>query len=190
MRYHGASFWLRLDWQSPLFLDFDELMLDQIKMVSWIEDCLKDSPSDWESAVCCREKGEWWSRVECTQGSIEQLQRLIDAYVLLWNARISSYPIRNFRFEYLLRPYSNPTPEAQLIAKRISALLDSHFRLEVKNIARRIYDSAKSVERLSFYQTPPSEISLHERLEAHLVWRDFLRDKLPPEEIEALLPKF
>ncbi len=31
------------------------------------------------------------------------------------------------------------------------------------------------------------EPTSHERLEALLIWRDFLRDKLPPDEIERLL---
>ncbi len=188
MRYEGASFWLRLNWLDSVFHDLDELMFDKIKASDSLEDRLEDGTKDWESALQYSGQRDWWSRMECLSGSLEQLRRLVEAYVLIWSIPVAIKSVKDLRFQSLLQAPKGASSEQQRTSQQVAKLLDRHFRLRVKNIAERMYlESGKSVERLELNIAPPSEPNEHQRLEALSVWRDFLQGKLPSEEIEALL---
>ena len=188
MRHEGAAFWLRLNWLDPVFHDLDELMFDKIKASDSLEERLEDGTKDWESALQLFNQKDWWSRVECSKGSIEELRRLVEAYVVVWGNSVNIKSVKDLRLQSLLEVPKNSSSEQKRANQQIVKLLDSHFRLRVKNVAERMYvESGKSVERLELKLNPPSEPTEHDRLEALLVWRDFLRDKMPSEEIEALL---
>ncbi|BCM91336.1 hypothetical protein IAD21_03206 [Abditibacteriota bacterium] len=188
MRHQGASFWLRLEWLEPLFHDLNELMFGKIKHVSWVEDRLQDGAEDWKLAIRCQEQKDWWSRMECAKGSIGQLRRLMESYVVIWGNSISNRSVKDLRLQTLLQPLKGASPEQQRVAQQIGMLLDRHFRLQEKDIAGRIYvESGKSVERVALEVKPSADLSQHERLHAISTWHDFLRDKMTLEEIEALL---
>lgn len=188
MRHVDAPFWLRLEWLEPLFHDVDELLFGKIKSPSWVEDRLQDATQDWKMAMQCSVSGNWWDRLECSRGSVELLQRLIKSYVVLWKTPVRNALAKDCKLESLLQLPKSDSKEKQELATRIGKLLDQHFRIKPKDFAARMFlESAKSVERPQLVIEPPTEETEGERLEAGLVWREFLRGKMPEEQIETLL---
>ncbi len=190
MRHEGAPFWLRLEWTETLFHDQDELLFGKIKSPGLVEDRLQDATDDWKSAMQCFVDGIWWNRMECSRGSIEQLQNLIEAYVVLWGNPVSNSLAKDQKVETLLGLPKDAPKEGQQIASRIGKLLDQNFRIKPKNFAGRMFlESGKSVERPQLLIEAPTDVTEHQRLEALSMWREFLKSKLTAQEVETLLLK-
>ena len=189
MRHEGASFWLRLEWTETLFHDQDELLFGKIKSPGLVEDRLQDATDDWKSAMQCSVDGIWWNRMECSRGSIELLQSLIEAYVVLWGNPVRNSLAKDQKIETLLGLPKDAPKEGQQIATRIGKLLDQNFRIKPKNFAGRMFlESGKSVERPQLLIEPPIDVTEHQRLEALSMWREFLKGKMTAQEVEMLLP--
>ncbi|BCM91337.1 hypothetical protein IAD21_03207 [Abditibacteriota bacterium] len=69
-------------------------------------------------------------------------------------------------------------------------ILNRYFHLERTAQEWRGHDEFGDPADVPYPIYTASQPNQHERLEALLVWRDFLRGKLPSEEIEKLLPRF
>ena len=187
MRHEGAPFWLRLEWTETLFHDVDELLFGKIKAPNLVEDRLQDATEDWKLAMQCSLEASWWSRMECSRGSIEQLQRLIETYVVLWGNPVRNALAKDQKIETLLQLPKDAPKERQQIAQKIGKLLDQHFRIKPKNFAGRMYlESGKSVERPQLVLEPAIDVTEGEQMGALSVWREFLKGK--KSEVETLLP--
>jgi len=128
-----------------------------------------------------------FSFMEMKHGNREHLQQLLHGLTLLfpfsWNAwRGTIHPFERFRnCDLRVR-----TSGHNLNCSRLVFSLNEHFccRLTPRILIHRGVSWKRHYQLPTFPTTSPSH---HERLEALLLWRDFLRDKLPPDEIEALL---
>ncbi len=188
MRHQNAPFWLRLDWTETLFHDVDELLFGKIKAPNLVEDRLQDAIKDWQLAMECSQSGNWWNRMECSRGSIELLQSLLESYVVLFENPIRNGLAKDCKLETLLQLPKDAPKEKQQIATRIGKLLDQNFRIKPKNFAGRMFlESGKSVERPKLLIEPPIDVAKDEQAEALSMWREFLKGK-KASDVEALLP--
>jgi hypothetical protein len=187
MRQINADFWLRLDWLSPFFKNADELL--HRADISGVESALEPAESAWSFvSELIQSQEEHWHWFECSRGDIEELKRVVWAYMTLSGHYFNSCQSGNFRFGSILRAPHDASANEWRLLRRVCELLDKHFRLRLNPLARRVYTrEGKLRKRPNLYIRRPTPASHHERLEAFLLWRDFLHGKLPPEEIELLL---
>lgn len=186
-RRQGASFWLRLNWlQAPPRPRF----LEEIDL-SGVETALEPFAQLWSLAQAMGRTGEaQWSWLQCVRGDAEELRRSLSSYMKLSGHYLNSYGRGDLRFgSVLCVPHDAPDPEKQWSTRQqVADLLDQHFVLRFHPLGKRIYlRDGKPAKRPDVHIRYPRSLSPHERLEALLLWRDFLQGKLPPDEVEALL---
>ena len=148
-------------------------------------------------AVDCPLQDRGWSNVHWPWGTQQQLKDILRAMAAI--VRLPEHETGQWRFQVRNRFDSyifsdNPrrtkvTPEKTTYEPFIQCLR-SHFPVKIDKMAFR---TDKGVEREEIW--PSLIVSLemptaHEKLEALLLWRDFLRDKIPATEIDELLRPF
>lgn len=140
-----------------------------------------------------------WGGVELQRGSFDELENLIVSLSLLLSPM--ALPEQKLSRPRLLLWFGSVQDEPALylrckiaegaVSSRLLDVLNAHF--EPKQ-AGHYWVRGFSQWGPSWALGTPSfswkESTAHERLEALLLWHDFLRDKLPPEEIAALLTPF
>ena len=93
-------------------------------------------------------------------------------------------PNQKLRFRSQMAPEKSPFP-AQLF-EILNASFSPHFTKRCHQWAYGNWGRpAENSVPIIFCQAPTN----HEKLEALMLWRDFLRGKIPESEIESLLPK-
>ena len=191
IRQVNAPFWLRLDWLKPFFRDGDDLLFRTGADFFPIEHFLENGDVDWElAAACFDETSSVWNWFDCERGSMETLQKLAEAYILLSDGYIKYYGAGHLRFSSILQASQQSPASVWHSTYRIAEILDSHFSLRFKSFVPRIYEASGALKKHpSLFINRKSEPTNHEKLEALLLWRDFLRGKMPEAEIETLLPK-
>ena len=189
MRHVEADFWLRLDWLYSFFKSGDDLLFRTD--LSGLEIALEPFESAWDFVTdLMRGKEHHWQWFEAARGNIDELKRGLWAYMTLSGHYLNSFERGDLRFCSLLLAPHDASSSDWLQLRRVAELLDTHFVLRLNHFARRVHTrEGKPRKRPEIYIRPPVATSAHERLEALLLWRDFLRGKLSEEEIEALLPQ-
>lgn len=119
------------------------------------------------------------------------LNKLVAPFV--WaNKTLLCHPVEGW-FKFTFVPNQNrddfflPLETFPATAKDV---LESYFQVQGVKWEKRHERPTRAA--WEFYKSPhifqvPAEPSAHERLEAHLFLREWLRDKLPPSQIEAIL---
>ena len=150
------------------------------------------------SCVCETEAARRWGQmsqherinqlVTVEGGTYEQLTALISSAFVLCEPRHGSYPLQlNTPGKVSLQLFFI---WGQTRLDSMLKVLSHHFSLKTEMQLWRGCDSFGDPIDVPCPEFSSGETSHHEKLEALLVWRDFLRDKLPPDEIEALLQPF
>lgn len=189
IRRTDADFWLRLDWLHPFFDSGDEWLFRAD--VLGVERALESCGLEWDFvADLMSQRENQWHWLECARGDMSELKHGLWAYMTLSGHYLNSFERGDLRFRSLLRvPYDAPSLE-WLQLRRVAELLDAHFTLRLNRFARRVYKrDGRPKKRPEIYIRPQLAPSAHERLEALLLWRDFLRGKVSDAEAETLLPR-
>ncbi|BCM91338.1 hypothetical protein IAD21_03208 [Abditibacteriota bacterium] len=151
-----------------------------------------------EALVWLRDYEDEWSNVYFERGSRQQLEALLVGFWALFHPLQSDseawYFVSILAEDHSLKWYwpdasfakNKPVRRA---ARRLFELL--HEYMVMKPLPQRPYSA--SAGKPEYMVTPRILVpapSMHERMEALLIWREFLIDKISHDEIEALLPQF
>ena len=137
-----------------------------------------------------------WSNVYFERGSRQQLELLLRGFWAIFRPPDSQY--REWVYTLFTSkagtffwywPYASfgGDERGQAATRRLLEMVNE--AVVVKMVPRTAYDSKGSPTYLPRPRVHAPWPSQHDRMEALLLWREFLRDKLPPEEIEALLDR-
>ncbi len=152
----------------------------------------QDAGSDLNKALPLRSSiDDPWLWIQWNKGSRIEMERLVRAYLVLTAPNnFSSWFHPHLSIDTAFSDSNGSNVKELLQRMKLQRLLHSAFEAVSSEDVKRIYSlTAYAWKR---YHKPleirVDEPTSHERLEALLIWRDFLRDKLPPDEIERLLP--
>ena len=191
MRAQGAALWLRLEWLKPFFQDGEDLLFRRGDELAEIEKFLQNSDEDWNwLASSFGQSQAAWSWFDCNRGSIRELQKLLEAYILLTGSHVNYYGVGQLGFSSILHASQQSPAPVWNSTRRFAQLLDSEFSLRLQSFVPRIYDASGALKKpptLFLYRA--SEPTTHEKLEAHLLLKNWLRGKISESEIKSLLPK-
>lgn len=171
-------------------LDIDNLLLTPV--TTW-EEIFGLRPDELErTRSWLQNYEEGWSSLRFDSGSKEELKPLFAASLQLFIDFDTTQEYRRGGFEWFERQGNEVVINARWneeIPSQLCAALSSHFSLvyESRLYVRGFSGWLRAWETLPV--VPVSAPSAHERLEALLLWRDFLRGKMTPAEIESLLTR-
>jgi len=147
----------------------------------------------WKDLLAARELiGKFlnsWEWLHWERGSYQEIEPLIKALLVLFAGEFSFSPSHKRTLNFTKTPHFY-RPEGVERHPTFCYALGRSFSASVDPQILRIFISPSkraSARLIRIQRRPEDEPTAHERLEALLLWRDFLRDKLPPEEIAALL---
>lgn len=132
-----------------------------------------------------------WALLDISSSRRQQLESLLSAMIVLSTPHNNILSGSQF---CLFQRASGNTVRIYYNGSRLRVpasllhFLNDHFRVKFVNRKRTRaysswYDCTSNLPRISF----SGSVSKRKKKEALLVWREFLRDKLPPAEIELLL---
>jgi len=172
------------------------------RLDSLFQQLQKDEDSDFNAARRWHEKHrDEWASLEFRRGSREELEALLQAMAPLfldpkramfwiWTPSIKPHcALLDLRKPFSLNLLWWNT-SCKVAAERIGAIMDEEFEVHMDTSRWRGYDFRGEQAGRVLPQLRFAEATMHERMEALLCLRDFLRDKLPPEQIAALLTPF
>lgn len=203
IRFAGERRLVRFEMPTRAFQSaLQALEASEERLDSLFQQLQLDEDSDFNAARRWHEKHrDEWDSLEFQRGSREELEAILKAmapllldpkqpYYWIWNPSIkpdcSLLDLRRPFPSYIL--YWNKS--CQIAAERIGALMDEEFEVHMDTSRWRGYDLRGDPAGRVLPQLRFTDGTMHERMEALLSLRDFLRDKLPPEEIAALLTPF
>jgi len=150
----------------------------------------------WKGLVEAREliclPSDSWDWLQWKRGSRQELEPLLHSLLVLFAGGFSFElsPKHGLNFHTMLWL---ETPHGKKHRETFAKVLAECFVATVNPQIPRAFltsEAESPFHEICLQRLPEQEPSQHERLEALLLWRDFLRDKLPPEEIAALLTPF
>jgi len=192
--YRSTAFPCLLRFSLPhhFFGHDDPLTIDAAKMRDLISDWKEgDDFALLEKLALDGRTGLSWLQWE--RGSWEELEPLLQALLVLREGRFyfvpnSTKPQLDFKSALQFAPTAK-----KIKPSKIAATLNLFFEARTSPELKRLYHEPEipsNAPMIEMKSPARGDVSQHERLEALLLWRDFLRDKLPPEEIAALLTPF
>ncbi|RYG54259.1 hypothetical protein EON80_31900 [bacterium] len=137
-----------------------------------------------------------WSNVSFNRGSRPQLEALLRGFWALFRSDDSQFsnwiysPQNQTRSTLVWTPPLLQFPldeQMEAVKRRLFALINEE--IGAMPAPQRRYSHSGEPEHMALPCVVATLPSMHDRIEALLTWREFLSDKLPREEIEALLPK-
>lgn len=188
IRRDGDDFWLRATWRKPCSLSRDELLLGSGAAFNDIEKLLEQVAHFEEASVLFHERQSSWRWFCCARGDFDELQRLVGAYITLTGGEARCYGNGPLSMQAILRPPSGTTPTQWKAKWHFAELLDAHFTLRARDFTLRLHDAGgRSRGQPSLHLQQNGAPTMHEKLEARLLLREWLDGKLSPEHLEVLL---
>lgn len=155
-----------------------------------------DPQSDFAAArEQAKEYANAWTLVVTNQGSRQELKAILEALVVLFaNAKAQQRRQNGVSFLLFQREAGNRLtvhyPSSCLdLPKRAFDILNQHFTLTLDTRYRRFnWQGWRHFDETPHFQCTASP-SMHEKMEALVTWRNFLKGKVPDAEISQLMPR-
>ncbi len=172
-------------------------LLSSSPSLSDVIQCVHPRIEKIRHAICCSLSERCWSNINWPYGTHQQLRILLRAMATL--IRQPEHGMGQWRFQLRNRfdsaiflensSVSGIMPD-KTIYEAFLQCLRSYFPIRIE---RLVFCTSRGITREEIW--PQAIISSgmptqHEKLEALLTWRDFLRDKIPAAEIDGLLRPF